>query len=71
MKCLESDKVTHEFREDNDDDKPLAEVYRAMQAQNGLSVALLNSNGLIGKHMVAKVDRKKEEFDILLTAPNT
>ena len=62
---------THKLTEDNDDDNPLAEVYRAMQAQNDFSVAWLNAIGLSGKHMVAKVDRKKEEFDILLTAPNT
>ena len=71
MKCLESDKVRHEFTEDNDDDNPLAEVYCAMQAHNYFSVAWLNDYGLSGKHMVAKVDRKKEEFDITLTAPNT
>ena len=60
MKCLESEKVRNELTEDNDDDNPLAEFYRAMQAHNDLSVAWLNANGLSGKHMVAKVDRKKE-----------
>ena len=71
IKCLESDKVRHELTEDNDDDKPLAEVYCAMQAQNDFGVLWLNAYGLGGKHMVAKVNRKKEEFDIVLTAPNT
>ena len=71
MKCPESDKVRHELTEDNDDDNPLAEVYRTMQAQNDFIVAWLNSNGLSDKHMVAKVNRKKEEFDIPLTAPKT
>ena len=42
-----------------------------MQAQNDFSIAWFNDNGLSGKHMVAKVDRKKEEFDIPLTTPNT
>ena len=41
-----------------------------MQAQNDFSLAWLNSNGISGKHMVAKVDRKKGEFDIPLNAPN-
>ena len=42
-----------------------------MQAQNDFSVSWLNANGLNGKHMVAKVNRKEEEFDIPMTAPNT
>ena len=71
MKCLESNKFWHELTEDNDDDNPLAEVYRAMQAQNDFSVAWLGANVLGGKHVVAKVDRKKEKFDIPMTAPNT
>ena len=62
MKCLESDKFRNELTEDNDDDNPLAEVYCAMQVQNNFSVAWLNANGLSGKNMVAKVDRKKRRI---------
>ena len=62
MKCLEIDKVRHELTEDNNDDNPMAEVYRAMQAHNDFSVAWLNAYGLRGKNMVAKVDRKKKNL---------
>ena len=48
MKCMESDKFRHELTEYNDDDNPLAEFYRAMQAHNDFSVAWLNANGLSG-----------------------
>ena len=60
MKCLESETIWHELTEDNDDDNPLAKVYRAMQAQNDFSIAWLNVNGLSGKHMVAKVSIMKK-----------
>ena len=62
MKCLESDKFWHELTEDNDYGNPLEEVYRAMRAQNYFSVAWLNANGLSGKYMVAKVNRKKKNL---------
>ena len=62
MKCLESNKVRHGYTEDNDDDNPLAEVYRAIQVQNDFSVSWLNANEFSGKHMVAKFNRKKKNF---------